>query len=131
MVYRWIWNMFHEWDRNVLIFTSGKIFLKILSHKWHKSTFNVKSTGFSVYYIVFGFLTCFFPIFDTACNIWRDSTIACYFHTMELTLCLLIFSHCEKGQRRYHFYSMDKTRYFMYENVMIIDVSWVPLQYIL
>ena len=145
----WIWTMRRKTQDNQSInqsinqwfnvkygiwFTSETemlIFIKILSHKWHK--FHIQRQEHWIFCLLhcLWFFTCFFPIFDTACNIWRDSTIAFYFHTVELTLCLLLFAHCEKRQWRYYFYSMDKTRYFMYENVMIIDVSWVPLQYIL
>ena len=111
MVWRLIWNLFHEWDRIFSYFRSCcfarvKMWKKILSYSWNKFHINLKSTGLSVYYIFFGFWT----RFDTACNTRHDVTI---FH-------ILIFSQCEYSSLwRYPSYLMDKTRFFTAENVII------------
>ena len=80
-------NLFLEWDR-VFIFSRVlrvKIFLKSCPTSEINSIFNIKTIEFSVYSIFFGFKTCFFQIWVTACNTWRDVTICCYFHTENNT----------------------------------------------
>ena len=57
------------------------------------SIFSVKSIEFSVYYIFFGLLTCFFQILDTACNAGRDATKTCYFHTENI----ILICYCENN----------------------------------
>ena len=102
MVWRWIWNLFHEWDR-IFYITSAKQVWEygiILSHKWNikfhiqhqkhwymaqillmqrKTLFNQsidqKHWMFFLLHFLW-FLTCFFQIFD---NAWCDITVTCYF----------------------------------------------------
>ena len=53
------------------------------------SILNIKNVEFSVYYIFFGFLTCFFQILDTACNTrrsWHHNSLL-YSHSVKLTAC--------------------------------------------
>ena len=71
------------------------------------SIFNIKSIEFSIYYIFFGFWTCFFQILQKASNTRHDVTIAFYFHTVKKKL--LIFSKCEHNNLwRYLYHSTDK-----------------------
>ena len=70
---------------------------------------------------IFNFKPLIFPmvfqILDPACNAWRDVTISCYFHAKKITLFTVMVENntCE----RYHFYSMNNTRYFTAENVIL------------
>ena len=114
-------------DTQVIINARGPLFYFQECKAWVKkfkypaydsinSTFNVKIFQFYVYYIFFGFRTCFVQIVDTTCNAWLNVTIACCSHTVKITF--LIFSHCENYSLwRHNFYSMNKTRYFMTENL--------------
>lgn len=70
--------------------------------------YNVRNIDFSRYYIFFGFWTRFYQMMIcTPCNTWRDVTIACYLHTVKITL--LGFSQCENNSLwKYPFDLMDK-----------------------
>ena len=75
------------------------------------SIFSVKSINF------YNLYTCLFQILNATCKTWRDVTVAYYFHTVKVNF--LIFSQLENnGLWRYHFYSIDKTRFITALNIM-------------
>ena len=77
---------------------------------------------FSVYYIFFGFGTCFSQTLEPASNTLRDVTRACYFHTVKITL--LIFSHCEnKSLWKISLLFNEKKQYFTADNEIKILTS--------
>ena len=125
MVWRWIWNLFHKWDNFFSsYFHNWKYFLKSCLTSEKYSIINVQNIEFSVYYIFYGFWTCFYQILDTECNIWRDITISCYFHGVKITH--LTFSLCDNYKlwryRTCEDVKIPGTLYFKVENVIILYI---------
>lgn len=87
MVWHWLWILFHEWDKVFDIFASGKHewkYEKTMSLEWNKFI-QRQTIEYPVYYIFFVPCECFFQIYGTLCNTWRDNTIACYFHIVKIS----------------------------------------------
>ena len=121
MIWCWILKFFTSVTGFFDIFITAKhewkCKKKILSHSWNKFHIQIQTIEFSIYYVFFGFKTCFFQTLDTVCKTWCDVTIACYFHTVKITL--LIFSQCENNSLwKISLLFNDKTRYSTAENVI-------------
>ena len=111
MVWRWMWNLFHETDRICFyIFTIKKPCLT-------SEIIITYSTSETLNFLLITFNTCiwFLNMFLSNLRTWRHNSLL-FSHRENNTL---IFSQCENNSLWwYQFYSMDKTRYLTTENVI-------------
>ena len=129
MVWRWIWNLFHKWDNFFSsYFHNWKYFLKSCLTSEKYSIINVQNIEFSVYYIFYGFWTCFCQILDTECNIWRDITIWCENNTFDIFIVWKLqavkISYI-KNEKGWLFITIG-TKLLIVE---IVDIQWFDVKY--
>ena len=122
VIWCWIRNLFHEWDRNFYIFHECKAQVvipdnkKILSLKWNKIPYSMSNHWIFCLLHFLWFYNMFLQNLDTACNNLHDDTMACYFHTVNFIFTVWKYPACEDNC----VYFMDKTQYLMAEKVILV-----------